>query len=76
MSKAVTLARHLLSDLGPDDTLQRTLIDDSEEQVLVRLVVPLGRHGCLIRGSDLLSLSNTALCKWVVVSGEEKKLIS
>lgn len=67
MRKAVSLTCHLLSDLGPDNTLQRTLIDDSEEQVLVRLVVPLRRHGCLMRGPDLRCLSNTALCRWLVV---------
>ncbi len=67
MSEAITLARHVLSDLSPDDTLQRTLVDDREEQVLICLVVPLRRHDCLVRESDFLFLSNALLCKDLVL---------
>lgn len=51
MGEGVSLGLQGHSDLWPDDALQRTLVDDSKEKVLVGLVVPLGRrHLCLLLG--------------------------
>ena len=41
MGEGVALGLHVESNLWPDDTLQRTLVDDGKEQVLVCLMVPL-----------------------------------
>lgn len=43
----VALVSHLVGDVGPDNALYRGLLNDSKEQVIVGLVVPLRMHiGC------------------------------
>lgn len=44
VGEGVTLSLHLRGDTRPDNRLQLTVVDDSKEEVLVCLVVPLGRH--------------------------------
>lgn len=49
-SESVAFLVHLFSNGGPDNRLQVTPVDNGEEQVLVRLVIPNGRHVSGARG--------------------------